>query len=89
MIRAHFLTKPTQPEITDVIVAASGPWYRGSNPCLPANNQRSISHVRIQTHIAAIVRKATCARRRHDATTATHSSTYRGTMLRRGSSGPG
>src|SRR5262249_55077276 len=37
MSHAIFRTKPTKPDITDVSSAASGPRYRGSNPCLPAN----------------------------------------------------
>jgi len=36
MIRAIFRTKTTRPKITDVSWTASGPRYRGSNPCLPA-----------------------------------------------------
>jgi hypothetical protein len=33
---AIFLKKTRQPKITDVVWAASGPRYWGSNPCLPA-----------------------------------------------------
>jgi hypothetical protein len=36
MVRAIFRTKTRQPQITDDVWAASGPRYRGSNPCLPA-----------------------------------------------------
>jgi hypothetical protein len=37
MICAIFLRKTKRPNVTDEACAASGPRYRGSNPCLPAS----------------------------------------------------
>jgi hypothetical protein len=41
---AQTLTKQTKPVIVDVAVFASGPRYRGSNPCLPANHLSPRNH---------------------------------------------
>ena len=51
--------KPSGPKQTEVQSPLSGPRYRGSNPCLPANKSRKINYLRTVTRNTRAVREAT------------------------------
>ena len=52
-------TKQNGPKRTGIQTPLSGPRYRGSNPCLPANKPITINHLQPATAVLAIVRTTT------------------------------